>query len=64
VIGPPLAGWLFDQHYGLPTVSMVLALGTLIAAGILAMLKLKPATEDTQDEAPAIPSVAGAPTSL
>ena len=63
VIGPPLAGWLFDQHYGLPTVSMVLALGTLVAAGILTLLKLKPATEDMQDEAAAIPSVAGARTS-
>jgi benzoate transport len=42
VLGPPLAGWLFDHHYGLPTVSMVLALGTLIAAGILSVLKLKP----------------------
>ena len=42
VLGPPLAGWLFDQHYGLPTVSIVLALGTLIAAGILSLLKLRP----------------------
>ncbi len=42
VLGPPLAGWLFDQHYGLPAVSMVLALGTLVAAGILSLLKLKP----------------------
>jgi benzoate transport len=42
VLGPPLAGWLFDQHYSLPTVSLVLALGTLVAAGILSMLRLKP----------------------
>jgi benzoate transport len=42
VLGPPLAGWLFDQHYSLPTVSMVLALGTLVAAGILSTLKLRP----------------------
>jgi len=42
VLGPPLAGFLFDRHYGLPAVSMVLALGTLIAAGILATLKLRP----------------------
>lgn len=42
VLGPPLAGWLFDHHYSLPTVSMVLALGTLVAAGILSLLKLKP----------------------
>lgn len=42
VLGPPLAGWLFDQHYSLPTVAMVLALGTFVAAGILATLKLRP----------------------
>jgi benzoate transport len=42
VLGPPLAGWLFDQHYSLPTVSMVLACGTLVAAAILSALKLKP----------------------
>ncbi len=42
VLGPPLAGWLFDQHYSLPTVSIVLAFGTLIAAGILSTLKWKP----------------------
>ncbi len=42
VLGPPLAGWLFDQHYSFPTVSMVLALGTLVAAGILSTLRWKP----------------------
>jgi benzoate transport len=50
VLGPPLAGFLFDQHYSLSTVSMVLALGTLIAACILASLKLgKPAAESADE---------------
>jgi benzoate transport len=64
VIGPPLAGWLFDQHYSLATVSWVLALGTLVAAGILSTLKLKPDAEEAQDEQAPAPGVAGAPTSL
>jgi hypothetical protein len=50
VLGPPLAGFLFDQHYSLPTVSMVLALGTLIAAFILASLKLGKPTVESEDE--------------
>lgn len=58
VLGPPLAGWLFDHHYSLPTVSTVLALGTLIAACVLAGLKIgKPAAE-SEDEVPSpVPSV-------
>ncbi len=62
VLGPPLAGWLFDQHYSLPTVSMVLALGTLVAAGILSTLKLKP-DEPAADHgtAPAALSTAARP---
>jgi len=52
VIGPPLAGWLFDQHYSLPTVSMVLALGTLCAAGVLSLLKLKPDQPAADHDAP------------
>lgn len=42
VLGPPLAGYLFEHGYTLPTVAMVLALGALIAAGILSLLKLRP----------------------
>ncbi len=65
VIGPPLAGWLFDRHYSLPTVSMVLAVGTLVAAGILSTLKLKrdkPAADHETEPASGAP-VARAPTS-
>ena len=55
VIGPPLAGWLMTHHYSRPTVAMVLAMGTLIAAGILALLKLRPddAAADHASEAAA-----------
>jgi benzoate transport len=58
VLGPPLAGWLFDQHYSLPTVSIVLALGTLIAAGILSMLRLNPdrPAQDHEPVAAALPT--------
>jgi benzoate transport len=49
VLGPPLAGYLFENGYGLPTVAMVLALGALVAAGILSFLKLRP--DDAATEA-------------
>jgi benzoate transport len=42
VLGPPLAGFLFEHGYALPVVAMVLAFGALIAAGILSLLKLRP----------------------
>jgi len=63
VLGPPLAGWLFDQHYSLPTVSMVLALGTLVAAGILSALQLKPDQPAADHDTVAAGPVAGAQTS-
>ena len=62
VLGPPLAGWLMDQHYGRPAVAMVLALGTLIAAGVLALLKLRPddaAAEHADESATAATAHAG-----
>jgi benzoate transport len=58
VLGPPLAGWLFDHHFSLSTVSMVLALGTLLAAGILSMLRLNPDRPATDHE----PAAAALPT--
>jgi len=42
VLGPIVAGYLFKWGYGLPTVSLIMALGSLIAAGVLSFLKLKP----------------------
>ncbi|HUI60899.1 MAG TPA: MFS transporter [Steroidobacteraceae bacterium] len=41
-LAPIAAGYLFKWGYGLPTVSLYMALGSLFAAGILAMLRLKP----------------------
>jgi benzoate transport len=42
VLGPIAAGYLFKWGYSLPTVSMYMAMGSLIAAGVLCLLKLKP----------------------
>ncbi len=42
VLGPITAGFLFKWGYDLPTVAQFMAMGSLIAAAILAMLKLKP----------------------
>ena len=61
VLGPPLAGWLFDQHYSLPTVSMVLACGTLIAAFVLAGLKLGNATVVESSDEVAAPAAGATP---
>jgi len=43
VLGPIAAGYLFKWGYTLPTVATYMALGSLLAAGILALLPLKPA---------------------
>jgi benzoate transport len=42
VLAPIVAGYLFNWGYSLPTVSMYMAMGSLIGAGVLALLKLKP----------------------
>jgi MFS family permease len=42
VLAPILAGYLFTGGQGLPTVAFVMAMGSLIAAGVLLKLKLKP----------------------
>jgi benzoate transport len=39
VLGPIIAGFLFEGGYGLPLVSFVMALGSLIAAAMLMLLK-------------------------
>lgn len=48
VLGPIVAGYLFKWGYTLPTVAFYMAMGSLIAAGILSLLKLKP------DQPPAV----------
>jgi len=42
VLAPITAGFLFKWGYSLPTVAVYMAMGSLIAAGVLALLKLKP----------------------
>jgi MFS family permease len=46
VLAPITAGFLFKWGYPLPTVALLMAFGALIAAGILALLKLKPDQPD------------------
>jgi benzoate transport len=41
VLAPIIAGFLFTAGYPLPTVSFMMALGSLVAAGILSFLKLE-----------------------
>jgi hypothetical protein len=36
-----LAGFLFQAGYGLPTVSLLISLGSLIAAGALLLLRTR-----------------------
>lgn len=42
VLAPITAGFLFKWGYAVPTVALYMAMGSLIAAGVLALLKLKP----------------------
>jgi MFS family permease len=42
VLAPITAGFLFKWGYTLPTVAVYMAMGSLIAAGVLSLLKLKP----------------------
>jgi MFS family permease len=42
VLAPITAGFLFKWGYSLSTVAVYMAMGSLVAAGVLALLKLKP----------------------
>ncbi len=46
VLAPIIAGFLFQANLQLPTVAMIMSLGSLLAAGVLSMLKLSPETPD------------------
>lgn len=53
VIAPIIAGFLFQAEFTLPTVSVIMAFGSLCGAGLLLFLKLKPegpAAEDDEAE--------------
>jgi benzoate transport len=55
VFAPMIAGFLFKDGVGVPTVSLVMAAGSLAAALVLSMLKLKP------DQAEHLPDASVAP---
>lgn len=53
VIAPIIAGYLFQAGVTFPTVSLIMSLGSLCAAGVLSMLKLRPdQAEHLPDSAP------------
>jgi len=49
VLAPIIAGFLFQANLELRTVAMIMALGSLLAAGVLSMLKLKPETPEGEE---------------
>src|SRR4029077_12979012 len=42
VIAPVISGYLFEAGMSFPTVSVIMGLGSLCAAAVLSMLKLRP----------------------
>jgi MFS family permease len=56
VLAPIIAGFLFAAGYSLPRVALLMALGSLAAAGVLSMLRLdteRPVAETGRSDAPA-----------
>jgi MFS family permease len=51
VLAPNLAAALFAAELGVPTVSMVMALGSLVAAGVLTLLVIKPEVPEAESSA-------------
>lgn len=49
VLAPAVAGYLFVAGHGVPFISILMSLGSLVAAGVLVFLKLTP---DVHDEEP------------
>jgi benzoate transport len=41
VLAPIIAGFLFEGGYALPTVALIMSLGSMVAAGVLSFLKLE-----------------------
>lgn len=48
VLAPIIAGALFAANLGRPSVSMIMALGSLVAAGVLTMLTIRPETPEAE----------------
>ena len=51
VVAPILAGFLFKWGYELPTVAVLMSFGSVVAAGLLMLLKMKPNQSDAEIEA-------------
>jgi len=60
VLAPIIAGFLFQGGAGLPSVSFAMALGSLLAAGTLAFLKLRPDVPKADSEGEQAPALKGA----
>ncbi|MGH8259989.1 MAG: MFS transporter, partial [Steroidobacteraceae bacterium] len=59
VLAPIIAGFLLDSHFAVPTVATFMACGSLVAAFVLAGLKLGKGVVESADEAVApVPSAA------
>ena len=58
VLAPAVAGFLFVGGYGVPAISILMSLGSLVAAGVLVFLKLTPDVSDEQpvERATAMPA--------
>jgi hypothetical protein len=50
VLSPAIAGFLFQGGLDLPTVALLMSVGSLAAAVLIMMLKLKPASEAEIEE--------------
>jgi hypothetical protein len=48
VLAPAVAGVLFTAGYGVPAISILMALGSSVAAIVLVFLKLTPDVHDEQ----------------
>jgi len=59
VLAPIIAGYLFQGGVGLPAVALAMAFGSLIAAGVLGLLKLKPDVPKEEEVEPAAELGAG-----
>jgi len=62
VLAPAAAGFLFEAGWGVPGISVLMALGSLVAAGVLLMLKLKPDAPEPQaaEQEEGVSPIAGA----
>jgi benzoate transport len=58
MLAPVLAGFLFTWGYALPTVAILMSLGSLCAAGLLVLLRFKPADDRASEGRAAAPTQA------